>query len=536
MIIGLYVKKLTTFIEQLSNNIMRKKILYINRERLTEIALFLFLVVAYVYTFPRWADPNQNSRLDMVFAIVEDGTFQIDKYVQNTVDYAKVGDHYYSDKAPGTAFLGVPFYAGLKLILDQPLMDGLVKKLANNDAFKATLREGGSGILVDKVRFALAQVWLTFLIAIVPSAFIGVLLFRLLKEFTNRVGPRLAVALGYGLFTPAFAYAGSFYGHQLSAALLISVFYLVFYKRKSFSTWRLLGIGFLLGLSVITEYPSALIVGILYLYTLYVLYRQDRWTRIGWVTLSGGLVAIALMVYNAAVFGGPFTLGYSDSTLWQAQHHTGFMSLTFPYWDAFQGITFSQFRGLFFYAPISLLAIPGFVLWWRSDRVHRAEFWVALSSVATLLLFNSSSIMWWGGYSIGPRYLLPMLPFMFLPIVFVFLKWADQGWFRFLSFILFGWSFVATWGLTLAEQAFPPDYIFNPLLAYAWPNWAAGNIARNIGTVMDIPGVWSLVPLFIILSLIGVVWWLIFQRVSHSSTNEKMTKITIPQPVDSSLP
>jgi hypothetical protein len=74
-----------------------------------ELLLFLLLISVYAYTFPRWADPNQNSRLNMVVAVVEDGTFRIDPYVSNTVDYAKVGDHYYSDKAPGVAFLGILF-------------------------------------------------------------------------------------------------------------------------------------------------------------------------------------------------------------------------------------------------------------------------------------------------------------------------------------------------------------------------------------------------------------------------------------------
>jgi len=90
-------------------------------ERLTAVLLFLVLLITYVYVFPRWADPNQNSRLDMVAAVVDDGTFQIDKYVTNTVDYAKVGEHYYSDKAPGVAFIGIPVYAGLKLVLNLPI-------------------------------------------------------------------------------------------------------------------------------------------------------------------------------------------------------------------------------------------------------------------------------------------------------------------------------------------------------------------------------------------------------------------------------
>ncbi|MEZ4640043.1 MAG: hypothetical protein R2856_34645 [Caldilineaceae bacterium] len=63
--------------------------------------LVLILLACTGYVFPRWADPNQNSRLNMVVAVVDDGSLRIDEYVSNTVDYAKVGDHYYSDKAPG---------------------------------------------------------------------------------------------------------------------------------------------------------------------------------------------------------------------------------------------------------------------------------------------------------------------------------------------------------------------------------------------------------------------------------------------------
>lgn len=494
---------------------MKQKMKWLTRLKMTETTLFLLLLVCYTYIFPRWADPNQNSRLDMVVAVVEDGTFQIDKYVHNTVDYAKVGDHYYSDKAPGAAFLGIPLYAGMKVFLDLPIVASFMDGLANNDAFKSTLRENGSGILKEKVRFALAQVVLTFVVAALPSALLGVLLFRVLAQFTPHLWPRLIIVLGYGLLTPAFAYAGAFYGHQLSAALLLGAFYLVFtafYPKSSpMSSLRLLSIGLLLGYSVVTEYPTLLIVGILYLYTLYILYRQGCWPQIGWVTLAAGLVAAGWMGYNTAVFGGPLELGYSHSELWVQQHHTGFMSLSLPHAEAIWGITFGVFRGLFVFSPWLLLALPGFWWWYRFGE-YRPEFWVALASVLTIFFFNASSIMWWGGFAIGPRYLLPALPFMALAVTFVWRVWGEQLWFKTFLVISLVWSLLATWGLTLAEQAFPSDAIRNPLLEYAWPNWLAGNIARNFGTILGFKGIWSLVPLLLVLGLIGLGWWLLNRR------------------------
>jgi len=476
------------------------------RERWIAIILSLLLLLCYAYTLPRWADPNQNSRLDMVVAVVDDGTFQIDDYVENTVDYAKVGEHYYSDKSPGAAFLGIPVYAVLRMFLDLPIMDGVMDRLASNEALKDTLREGGTGLLEHKVRFAIAQVALTFVASALPTALLGALMYRLLARFTARPWPRIGLVLGYGLLTPAFAYAGAFYGHQLSAMCLLGAFYLVFMGTKPLPTRSLLAVGLLLGYSVITEYPSALIVVVLFLYTFY---RLSARRRIGWVVLTGALVAAGWMIYNNAVFGSPFELGYSHSELWTEQHHAGFMSLTWPHWEAIWGITFSPFRGLFVLSPLLLLAVPGFILWYRSGE-HRPEFWVTLISVVVMFLFNSSSIMWWGGFAVGPRYLLPMLPFMTLPIVFVFREWGDQMWMRGLSTLLFACSLIVTWGLTLAEQAFPSDALRNPLVEYAWPNWQAGNIARNLGMFLHLPGIVSLLPLLAgVAALLAVLWFLV---------------------------
>jgi len=456
-----------------------------------EKVTFLILLICYVYFMPRWADPNQNSRLDMVFAVVEDGTFQIDPYVKNTVDYAKVGDHYYSDKAPGVSFVGIPVYALLKGMLDLPIMDGLIEFLTNNEAFKSTLRQDGTGVLEQKVRFAIAQVILTWVTASLPSAVMGILLYRITGRLFERPWTRIAVVLGYGLLTPAFAYAGAFYGHQLSATCLLGAFYLTFMGKKPLSTKSLQAIGFLLGYSVITEYPSVLIVGVMTLYTFSVL--EDR-KRIMWIMLTGGIVALFWMFYNQIVFGSPVSVGYSYSELWIEQHETGFMSLTLPHWDAIWGITFSRFRGLFLLSPWLLLTFPGFILWGRSGH-FRTEFWVALLASLSMFVFNSASIMWWGGFAVGPRYLLPALPFLSMSIVFAFSAWMERPWMRGLLVVLFIGSLFATWGLTLADQAFPPDTVRNPLVDYAWPNWQDGNIARNLGLVLNLQGFSSLLPL-----------------------------------------
>ena len=73
------------------------------------MAALLGCVTFFSFIYSMRAGGNQNSRFDLLRAIVERHTLQIDAYHENTQDKAHFQGHYYSDKAPGLVFLAVPF-------------------------------------------------------------------------------------------------------------------------------------------------------------------------------------------------------------------------------------------------------------------------------------------------------------------------------------------------------------------------------------------------------------------------------------------
>src|SRR6185312_2488780 len=67
-----------------------------------------FFAYAYFYEAGGW---NQNTRFDLVRALVEHHGIQIDDYQQNTGDKAPFEGHVYADKAPGASFVAAPVVA-----------------------------------------------------------------------------------------------------------------------------------------------------------------------------------------------------------------------------------------------------------------------------------------------------------------------------------------------------------------------------------------------------------------------------------------
>src|SRR5947209_7071706 len=92
----------------------RRKSMLLERNdirRRDAVIVFVFSLLIFAYFMPQWADWNIDSRLDLVHAIVDRHTLSIDGFHYNTWDKAVYKGHFYSDKAPGTAMLGVPVYA-----------------------------------------------------------------------------------------------------------------------------------------------------------------------------------------------------------------------------------------------------------------------------------------------------------------------------------------------------------------------------------------------------------------------------------------
>jgi GT2 family glycosyltransferase len=461
------------------------------------LALLLFL--SAIYTFPRWADWNQNSRLDLVLALVEQGTFRIDAFVENTGDYALVDGHYYSDKAPGLAFAAVPLYALLHRALVHPLAEPLARYLEGSPAFRATLNPAGTGVSPWKVRFAIALVILSALVVALPSATIALWLHGLLRQRWGTHPATWIVPLAYGLGTPAFAYANLFVAHQFVAALLMAAFAVAWGIRRGLlgDGGRIL-LGFLLAYAGISEYPVILIAAGIAAYSIGQWGGSPRCLARQVLMLALGGLPPALLAawHNAVVFGSPFQLGYAYSALWQDVHRQGFFSLRGPSLEALWGITFNPYRGLFFRSPFLLL---GFVGLWRMirDPGWRAEGWLAAWAVLSFIAFNASSVMWDGGYAVGPRYLLPMVPFLALGV-----GWIAPSWMRsrvggglFLLSVL--WSIGMVMLESLAGQQFPQYQRF-PLVDYVWPRWREGDLARNWGVLLGLRGLSSLIPLVLV--------------------------------------
>src|SRR6266853_4961180 len=148
------------------------------------VTFFSFL---YFYEGGGW---NQNSRFDLLRAIVERHTLQIDAYHENTQDKAHFKEHYYSDKAPGLVFLAVPFAMTARPVL----------------------RIVGLDPESPRGEVALSYVVSACAVAL-PTALAGVCLFFLGLRFGGGSGGAAFGTLAMCLGTPMWAYASLFWAH-----------------------------------------------------------------------------------------------------------------------------------------------------------------------------------------------------------------------------------------------------------------------------------------------------------------------------------
>lgn len=342
--------------------------------------LLLATVLLFAYGFfqqrPAW---NEFSRYDTVRALVEQGTTRIDTYHENTGDKAFYAGHWYSDKAPGSALLGVPVYVVATL----------------------TARLGGQDVPED---VAAIQA-----IAFVESGITTTLLVLLLIRFLAPVvgeGWATAVGLAYGFGSIAFPFATMFFGHAASTAALFASFYLLHRWRSKRQPWAPVAAGLLAGLAVLIEIPALIGVAVLGLYAVWI----DRRGALAFI-LGGVPLAVVFAIYNWISFGGPFNLGYMNLLpgSFASGMSEGILGVRWPDPATAGDLLFGP-RGLVRLAPWFVAVPVGLVAAARS-RAIRAEVLVCAAITALFLIYNAGYYLPFGGWTPGPRFLLPALPF-----------------------------------------------------------------------------------------------------------------------------
>ncbi|MEN6410979.1 MAG: hypothetical protein ABFD44_14850, partial [Anaerolineaceae bacterium] len=216
--------------------------------------------------------------------------------------------------------------------------------------------------------------------------------------------------------------------HQLAGSLLFAGFFLIFQIRTLPDTvmpgkFHLFAVGLLLGLAFLTDSTTALVVLPLVVYYFYVLWkrRQLKPSAAWWAPFAGGLLPILVMLgYNVLAYGKPLASGYQYlvNPWFKEAMSNGFMGVGRPNPIVLFYETLHPAQGIFWQSPVLIMALVGGIFMLRQKR-YWAELLVAVIACGGYLLMNSGYFMWWGGWSFGARQLVPMLPFICLPLIFV---------------------------------------------------------------------------------------------------------------------
>ena len=438
------------------------------------VAVNLLLSAYFLDAVP---SPNPTSRALPVLTIYEEGRYAIDTYEKSTMDKSYVNGHYYSDKAPLTTWIVLPFYGVLKWL---------------------HVAEPATG----KPHWLPATLLGDFLCGSVPFV---LLLWLILRKLVRDVTAEEAVALCmlplYGSFV--FAYAGVFMSHVLAGVLLCASYILLNQQRMPALC------GFLLGLAVLAEFPTALALPI----WVWAIARRNRRELIPFV-LGGLPCAIALLLYNHAITGTFTKMPYdfiADSTFSEMRSGYG---LNLPQPEAVWGLLFSTYRGLFFYAPALIIVAFAYLLT-RGLRVFRDAFSTPLGVLSfCYVLLISSYFMWWGGWAYGPRHLIPLAMLLFyegIPAL------ARTGRFR-------GWLYTASvvgvgmvWIAKSTALYIMPERFSNPVFDIALPAFLNGQL-RHDAIPSQLFGMAPLVAAWIWIALFGSgvvgLWWLARREVT----------------------
>ena len=237
------------------------------------------------------------------------------------------------------------------------------------------------------------------------TAATGALLYLLVREmgYTPLIGALTTLAWGVG--TTAWPYARSFFREPLVGLLWLAAAHTCLRWQRTRHVPYALGCLALTGASILVKISAVSAVPVLVAALL--------WNaRLGRVTLNWR-TALALGILggiSVTTVSALYTLRYESPLpfagyLWRYPWRDGLA--------AAYGLLLSPIKGIVFFSPIVVATVIG---WPRFIRKHGPVAFIAIGLAATLLYVYGRAPQWHGGVVVwGPRFVVPLLPFMILP-------------------------------------------------------------------------------------------------------------------------
>jgi hypothetical protein len=342
--------------------------------------LFLFLVGVYLLSYSGvFHSIDEVSVVAMTESLVKHGGVTTDQVWwsnEGTVPQTRIGPdgHLYSKKGVGSALLGAPFYW---LAMHLPPLGAVQAMMVANALVTA------------------ATAWLVYAVIL-----------RL--GYASRVGA--LTAAGYGLGTMAWPYARYFFSEPLAAlGLTAGLWGLLSAGQTGRARYAALA-GAGVGLALLAKVSNGVTWPLFLVYGLWIVWRRQKMVAVGSKRRSVELAVafllplaaggLSLVAYNLDRTGNLFDMGYGANEIFST-----------PLWRGLAGLLLSPGKSLFLYSPLLLAAPFGIPALLRRDR---STALLSLGVAVIYPLFYARWFIWDGGWCWGPRFLVPVLPFLSL--------------------------------------------------------------------------------------------------------------------------
>ncbi len=230
----------------------------------------------------------------------------------------------------------------------------------------------------------------------------------LLLKIKGKIALLTGILLAFA--TPLYVYSKSTLSTSLITMLqIIALYFCLKFTLKKDKLIYLATSGFLFALLITTRITTLATLTATLVYLIWKLNRQNNnysfLAKAMAIFILACLPGIAwLIFYNfirtGSIFLSPLFL-----------HPANKLSSNLV--PAVTGLLVSPGKGLIFFSPLSILAIFGIG---RFVKYFKAEAALIFSILVLTILSHSLHTNWPGGYSWGPRYLIPLLPLIMIPI------------------------------------------------------------------------------------------------------------------------